>query len=355
MSLELQKISKTIAGEVYIHETSLKFTEGVFNILLGKTLAGKTTLMRLISGLEKPDVGKIFFEEKEVTDVPVQKRNVAMVYQEFINFPHLTIFENIASPLRIKEMTENCIKDKVKKVADLLKLSPYFDKFPNELSGGQQQRTALARAIAKGAKLILLDEPLVNLDYKLREELREELPQILSESNSTVIYATTEPSEALLLGGYTAAMKEGKILHYGQSQTVYRNPIDINVAQIFSDPPMNTIKVTKKGMNFYLDNGFLFQISKYSSMSDSEYILGFRPHNLILDQLDSSVCFSGTVSLVEISGSETYIHIDFLQNQKLISQNFGVHNIDIGSELPFYVKISNCFLFDTKHGKLIQN
>ena len=137
-----------------------------------------------------------------MTGVEVQKRNVAMVYQQFINFPNFTVYDNIASPLRVKKLSNHLISQKVSKVADLLKLTPYLQRKPMELSGGQQQRTALARALVKEAELVLLDEPLVNLDYKLREELREELPPLFSETGSTVVYATTEPMEALLLGGY---------------------------------------------------------------------------------------------------------------------------------------------------------
>ena len=201
MSIEFRNVSKKVLEEIHIYPTTLCLEAGVFNILLGPTLSGKTSIMRLMAGLDKPGAGRVYFNDQDVTGIQVQKRNVAMVYQQFINFPNFSVFDNIASPLRVKNLSHHEIKQKVAKVAELLKLTPFLHRRPMELSGGQQQRTALARALVKEAELVLLDEPLVNLDYKLREELREELPRLFSETGSTVVYATTEPMEALLLGG----------------------------------------------------------------------------------------------------------------------------------------------------------
>ncbi|MBW8322866.1 MAG: ABC transporter ATP-binding protein, partial [Rhizobium sp.] len=195
--LELRNVSKMVAGEYHIRPTNLVLQRGSLNVLLGPTLSGKTSLMRLMAGLDKPTGGSIHLDGVDVTGVPVQKRNVAMVYQQFINYPALTVYENIASPMRIAGKDSATIDREVKKAAELLRLTPYLDRTPLNLSGGQQQRTALARAIVKNANLVLLDEPLANLDYKLREELREELPKIFAQSGAIFVYATTEPSEAL--------------------------------------------------------------------------------------------------------------------------------------------------------------
>jgi glycerol transport system ATP-binding protein len=195
MALEFRDLSKKEYDVTLIAPISLKLKPGIFNTILGPTLSGKTTLLRLMAGLDRPTSGEIWFKEINVTNLPVQKRNVAMVYQQFINYPSMSVFENIASPLRVKKIPENEVKSRVNKVAELLKISPLLDRRPTELSGGQQQRTALARALTKEAELVLLDEPLANLDYKLREELREELPRLFEESGATVVYTTTEPSE----------------------------------------------------------------------------------------------------------------------------------------------------------------
>ena len=174
-----------------------------------------------------------------MTGRPVRERNVAMVYQQFINYPSMTVADNIASPLKLRR--ESGIEARVQALAAKLHIEPFLQRLPAELSGGQQQRVALARALAKNAPLMLLDEPLVNLDYKLREELREELTQLFASGDSTVVYATTEPTEALLLGGHTAVLDAGKVLQYGPTSEVFHRPRSIRVARAFSDPPMNLI------------------------------------------------------------------------------------------------------------------
>ncbi len=194
---------------MHIRDVSLTLQHGSLNVLLGPTLSGKTSLMRLMAGLDVPTSGSVWFDGKDVTGMPVQKRNVAMVYQQFINYPAMTVYENIASPLRVAGTDQATIDRKCASAAELLKLTPYLDRTPLNLSGGQQQRTALARAIVKNASLVLLDEPLANLDYKLREELRAELPKIFAAAGTIFVYATTEPHEALLLGGNTATLSRG--------------------------------------------------------------------------------------------------------------------------------------------------
>ena len=184
MSLELTEVAKSVGGEVHIHPTSLILEEGSFNVLLGTTLAGKTTLMQLMAGLDRPSGGTIRFKGADVTGVAVQKRNVSMVYQQFINYPHLSVYENIASPLRVARYDDAKIKQRVGAAAELLRLTPMLQRRPAELSGGQQQRTAIARALVKDSEMILLDEPLANLDYKLREELRDELPTGTASSST---------------------------------------------------------------------------------------------------------------------------------------------------------------------------
>ena len=206
MTIELKNVVKRVGAEIHIHETNVALESDGFNILLGTTLAGKTSLMQLMAGLERPTSGEIWLDGRNVTGVSVQKRNVSMVHQQFINYPNFSVFDNIASPLRVARLPRAEIKRRVGKVAEILRLSGMLDRKPHELSGGQQQRTALARALVKDADLILLDEPLANLDYKLREELRDELPQLFKDRGCTVVYATTEPTEALLLGGHTATM-----------------------------------------------------------------------------------------------------------------------------------------------------
>jgi glycerol transport system ATP-binding protein len=242
MQLTLERVTKKVGAQTWLYEQSIAPRSGAVTVLLGATQAGKTSLMRLMAGLDTPTAGRVLVDGKDVTGMPVRQRNVAMVYQQFINYPSLTVAHNIASPLRLRGETN--IEARVKALADKLHIGMFLDRLPAELSGGQQQRVALARALAKNAPLMLLDEPLVNLDYKLREGLREELTQLFATGDSTVIYATTEPGEALLLGGYTAVMDAGELLQYGPTAEVFHAPQSLRVARAFSDPPMNLLPAT---------------------------------------------------------------------------------------------------------------
>lgn len=237
MSIHLQNVSVAIGGEKIIDNVDVALERGTMNVLLGATLAGKTSLMRLMAGLDQPTNGKILVDGTDLTGVPVRKRSVAMVYQQFVNYPSLSVYENIASPLRVAKVKAEEVDRRVHEAAKVLGLEPFLKRQPSQLSGGQQQRTAIARALTKRADLVLLDEPLANLDYKLREELREELPRILSQTGATLVYATTEPLEALQLGGNTATLWQGRLIQFGPSSEVYHRPSSIESARVFSDPP----------------------------------------------------------------------------------------------------------------------
>ena len=281
--LEMINITKVSGADVHIHPANLVLEKGSLNVLLGPTLSGKTSMMRLMAGLDKPASGTLRFDGKDVTGVPVQKRNVAMVYQQFINYPSMTVYENIASPMRLTGKDGATIDREVRKAAELMRLTDYLDRTPLSLSGGQQQRTALARAIVKNASLVLLDEPLANLDYKLREELREELPKIFAQSGAIFVYATTEPSEALLLGGNTVTMSEGRITQFGPTIDVYRRPADLLTAKTFADPPLNTFQATKTGGDLHFDGDAIISVPAHlASMPDGACTVGFHPHHLSL-------------------------------------------------------------------------
>src|SRR5690349_12788244 len=182
MSVTLDHVTRTVDGVPTIRDVSLTLERGTLSVLLGPTLSGKTSIMRLLAGLDRPTTGRVLVDGNDVTSIDVRQRSVAMVYQQFINYPSLTVYENIASPLRVQGRPKEEIDRRVHEAARLLKLEPFMNRTPLQLSGGQQQRTAIARALVKGADLVLLDEPLANLDYKLREELRTELPRIFEAS-----------------------------------------------------------------------------------------------------------------------------------------------------------------------------
>lgn len=347
MSLTLDSIDLTRGAQTLLSDISLTLERGSLNVLLGATLAGKTSLMRLMAGLDAPSSGKVLVEGRDVTGLPVQKRNVAMVYQQFINYPALSVYENIASPLRVSGLPASEIESRVKSAAALLRLEPYLQRKPLELSGGQQQRTAIARALVKRAELVLLDEPLANLDYKLREELREELPRIFAESGAIFVYATTEPSEALLLGGNTATLFQGRVTQFGPTAQVYRQPNDLVTAQVFSDPPLNTLAGTKQGGAVRLSTGQSIPAGgAFASVADGTYTIGFRAHHLALDALPTpAIELKANVSVSEITGSESYVHLD-VGEHRLIALVPGVRRLEPDAAVTAWLDPARTFLFD---------
>lgn len=348
MSLTLEQVSGVVGGQTHIYPTDLTLTAGSLNVLLGPTLSGKTSLMRLMAGLDKPSAGRILWNGEDVTDQPVQKRNIAMVYQQFINYPAMTVYDNIASPLKIRGLDKAAIERRVMEAAELMKLGPMLQRRPMELSGGQQQRCALARALVKDADLVLLDEPLANLDYKLREELREELPRIFTASGAVFVYATTEPTEALLLGGNTAAMWEGKVTQFGETLDVYRRPNDIVTARVFSEPPMNFLSITKSGQQFSFGDGQTNAASgALAGLVDGKYTMGFRANHLRLTRPnEDAISIKVTVNVVEITGSESFVHLQHADD-RWVALVHGIQQPASGTELEVYVDPADVYVFGT--------
>jgi glycerol transport system ATP-binding protein len=335
--LELRGVAKVVEGAVHVAPTSLTFARGSLNVLLGPTLSGKTTLLRLMAGLDKPTSGQVWFDGADVTGAPVRRRNVAMVYQQFINYPTMSVFENIASPLRVAGASKAEIVRKVGEAAELLKLTPHLKRTPLELSGGQQQRTALARAIVKGAGLVLLDEPLANLDYKLREELRAELPRLFAQTGAILVYATTEPAEALLLGGHTATLSQGQVTQFGPTIEVFRRPRDLITAQTFSDPPLNLARVKKAEGRFEIGD---YRLAA-PPLPDGYYTLGLRSHHLTL----AGDGVPGTVRVTEVTGSESFIHVETGAGAWVVTAP-GVTVLQAGQPVHVALDPSRLMIFD---------
>ncbi len=348
MRLTLQDVSLKVDGQVHVHPTSLDLAPQGFNVLLGPTLAGKTTLLRLMAGLLHPTAGKVLANGQDVTRVPVRQRRVAMVYQQFINYGHLSVFDNIASPLRVEGLAAAAVKERVGKIAELLGLSPLLDRRPAELSGGQQQRTALARALVKDAGLVLLDEPLANLDYKLREALRDELPRLFADRDCTVVYATTEPSEALLLGGHVATVHEGAVTQFGPTAAVYRRPVDLTTARAFSDPPINTAVVEKRDGRIRLGALTAWPAEgPAAALADGPYTFALRPHHVqpaTAGTGPGGATVTGPVSIAELSGSESTVHFG-LDGATWVSQSRGVHRFAVGERADFRLDVARGLYF----------
>jgi glycerol transport system ATP-binding protein len=276
-----------------------------------------------------------------------------MVYQQFINYPSFTVFDNIASPLRRAGSPRAEIERRVRTAAATLHIEHLLERTPGQLSGGQQQRTALARALVKDATLLLLDEPLVNLDYKLREELRAELRDIFRQREAIVVYATTEPSEALLMGGNTIVLDKGRVLQSGPTVAVYHRPASVRVGQIFSDPPMNLIDGTLSGDTVVLGASVRTPAGQQMrGLPDGRYQFGIRANHLFLKQQSpDDADIPAAVELAEISGSETFVHFA-LSHANWVAQEDGVHPMQLGASVHIYFSPRHLFAF-SPDGQLV--
>jgi glycerol transport system ATP-binding protein len=365
--LELRGAGLRVGADVHIHPTTLALEPGRFVTLLGETLAGKTTLMRLMAGLIEPTTGEVWFDGRNVTGVPVQRRRVSMVYQQFINYPNLSVFDNIASPLKVVGTGRDEIRARVGRIAELLRLSPLLDRKPAELSGGQQQRTALARALVKDADLVLLDEPLANLDYKLRESLRDELPRLFADRGCVVVYATTEPAEALLLGGDVATLHQGRVTQFGAAADVYREPSDLTSARVFSDPPINVAAARTVGGDVVLADAVRWPAPPaLRARGDGDITVALRPHHVLpagghagdhaharaRGHDGGAVPVDGRVQICEISGSESVIHFA-LGDHTWVSQSHGVKMHAVGEPARFALDVARCLYFDAEGLRLV--
>jgi glycerol transport system ATP-binding protein len=345
MALELQAVTKQVGPITHIKSCSLVLEPGRFNVLLGETGAGKTSLIKTMAGLDRASSGRILMDGRDVTRDSPQKRNISLVHQFFVNYPHMTVFDNIASPLRVAGLAASEIQGRVEAAADVLRLRPMLKRRPHELSGGQQQRTALARAIAKESTAVFLDEPLANLDYKLREELRDQLPELFAGRGAVVVYATSEPAEALMLGGHTALMHDGNVTQFGPTAAIYRRPDTLVSAKVFSDPPINTAPAEKQGATVRLASGASWTLSGgAASLRDGPYTVAVRPNHVAPDPRESAVRLTGTVMVTELSGSESSAHFR-MGSDTWVSQSPGVHAFRVGEAHDFYLDTSHCFYF----------
>ena len=328
MNLVAENLSYKPDEQFHLNEVSFDFKKGNIYTILGRTLSGKTTLLKTIAGLLTPDTGAMQFEDKDFLKVPVWERNIAMVYQQFINYPHLNVFENVAFPLKQRKVDDQVIADEVTKSLKSVGLEGYENRKIQELSGGQQQRVSLARSLVKNAKILLLDEPLVNLDYKLREQLREEFKRIFSEGlsqDTILIYSTTDPQEVMELNGEVIVLDEGKVLQKGPAKEIFENPSNLKVAEISNDPPMNVLKGSKNSKNLNFENISLEIPNHFKNLEDKDYNFGIRASDIKLDENGEEF----EIELAEISGSETLLHLK-RGNSKIIAlieevMNFKIH------------------------------
>lgn len=349
MALVLNDISYKVDNDAYLKGINLSFEAGSFNVLLGRTLAGKTSLMRIIAGLDKPSSGTIEMNGQDVTGRAVQKRNVSMVYQQFINYPNMTVEQNIASPLTLAGCPADEIKRRVQETAELLHIQDFLQRYPLELSGGQQQRCAMARALVKEADVILFDEPLVNLDYKLREALRVELKSLFKSRDCIAIYATTEAQEALALGGSTTLLHEGRVLQSGLVMDQYAKPVNLDAADLFHEPPLNLFHASlRQGKINFIAEHSVAAVPGLNQLPDGEYQFGLRPDHITLEaNREDHIRLDGLVDLAEISASETYLHVS-VGDLSWVAHIQGIQPMHTQTPVRLYFPLHKLFVFDSQ-------
>jgi multiple sugar transport system ATP-binding protein len=326
--IRIERISKTYPGgkTPAVADVSLAVADREFMVLLGPSGCGKTTLLRMIAGLEYPDAGRIVIGDQDVTDLPPRKRGIAMVFQSYAVFPHLTVFENIAFGLRMQKCPNPEVKRRVERAADLIQLGPYLQRYPAQLSGGQRQRVAVARAIVMEPSVLLMDEPLSNLDALLRLEFRAELKKLLADLQTTTVYVTHDQVEALSLGDRIAVMREGRIVQVAGPMVVYDRPAERFVGGFIGNPPMNFLRASVSRENGHarvaLGQQALTGPAALADVSAAEaggdVLLGIRAENIEARAEPTSQAggLNGEVLVVEPLGSHLLITV-LVDDQRL--------------------------------------
>ena len=302
--IKINGITKTYANVAAVREVSLTIEDGEFMVLLGPSGCGKTTLLRLIAGFEVPDEGSVSIGGKDVTDVPPGRRDIAMVFQSYALFPHLRVFDNIAFGLRMHKVPKANIGPRVRKAAEMMDIEPFLQRYPSQLSGGQRQRVAVARALVMEPSVILMDEPLSNLDALLRLQMRAELKRLLQEVKTTTVYVTHDQVEALSMGDRTAVMRDGAVLQCAAPMEVYDHPAHAFVAEFIGSPPMNLLPgVISDGKSVEVGGNQIHMDQTNGFGPGDEVRVGIRAENIEVLAQPATGALEASVRVVEPLGS----------------------------------------------------
>src|ERR1700752_826755 len=351
--LEITELDKHYDRFQALKQIDLSVEKEEFIVFVGPSGCGKTTLLRTISGLETPTVGKITLDGRDITYVHPSKRNVAMGFQNYAPFPHLSVFENIAFGLRLHGLSKEEIEKRVQRAAALLHLEPLLARKPKQLSGGQRQRVAIGRAIVKQPKLFLFDEPLSNLDAKLRVRMRVELLNLHYEPRNTAIYVTHDQVEAMTMADRIVILNDGRVEQIGTPVQLYEQPSNKFVAGFIGSPQMNFLELTVEGRR---ENGLawvaegggkLVLPGQTDGVTDGKKVtLGIRPEHVQLVANESSVRLPAVVNIVENLGSENLLHAEIAENQLLVAKIAGGAAPERNHRLVLFLPAEHLYLFD---------
>ncbi len=353
--VKLTGINKSYGSVEVLHGIDLDIKAGEFIVFVGPSGCGKSTLLRTIAGLERITGGTLEIDDMVVNDVPPSQRGIAMVFQSYALYPHMTVYDNMAFGLRLSNATAKEIDERVQSAASALQLAPYLDRLPKALSGGQRQRVAIGRAICRDPKVFLFDEPLSNLDAALRVATRIEIAK-LSDSmpDTTMIYVTHDQVEAMTLADRIVVLKDGYVEQVGSPLTLYRKPANLFVAQFIGSPAMNILpgeieSSMGSSVNVSLDSGgaVIVECEGRSVASNQRAWLGVRPEDLRIAQSAESAIVSGVVDVVEALGEVTLLHVKAANvDETIIAKLPGDLNIDVGSEIYLAAENAALHLFD---------
>jgi len=358
VDVHLRSVTKRFGRVVAVDSIDLDVEDGEFIVLLGPSGCGKTTTLRLIAGLEKPDSGKIYFGDRDVTMLPPRKRNVSMVFQSYAVWPHMKVFDNIAFPLKVKKYPPEEIRRRVRWAAELLQIEDLLDRYPAQLSGGQRQRVAVARAIVVEPDVLLMDEPLSNLDALLRVRMRSELKKLQRKLGVTTIYVTHDQVEAMTMGDRIAVMNKGRIVQVGTPEEVYSKPKNLFVAGFIGSPQMNFVRarveeeshgrlvLVAEGLRMPVPRGHEKLLADYKG---ARVIVGIRPEHIylashVVEPKESLHPIKGKIDFVERLGSDTILHIDVNGNILVVKMS-GAHGFEIGQHVRLYIDLEKIHVF----------
>ena len=343
-SLKLKNIKKTYDGKKFIIKgVDLEIKDKEFIIFFGPSGCGKSTMLRMIAGLEEITDGELYIADELVNDFSPQKRKTAMVFQSYALYPHMTIFDNIAFSLKLKKVPADVIKKKVEDVSKILDLDEFLKRKPASLSGGQRQRVAIGRAIIREPRVILFDEPLSNLDAKLRNRMRFEISKLRKNLDSTFVYVTHDQVEAMTLADRIVVFNEGHIQQIGSPMELYETPSNLFVAGFIGSPQINTFEVSVKGTTLTND---LFSIELEKSEQVEKAIMAIRSEHIEIVTQDHDI--EGEVTLIETLGNETILWIENGDIDFKVRLNQAQSNLKNGDKLKFKFQKENIHLFDTE-------
>ena len=353
-SVVLKNISKSYGKVSVIKDLNLEIRDKEFMVFVGPSGCGKSTLLRIIAGLEDIQGGEVYIDEKVVNNLHPKDRDIAMVFQNYALYPHMSVYENMAFALKIRKMDKNLIREKIENVAKSLNLTEYLNRKPKELSGGQKQRVALGRAMVREPKVFLMDEPLSNLDAKLRVQMRSEIRSLHKKLDTTFIYVTHDQVEALTMGDRITVLNRGEIQQVATPDEIYNYPENIFVAGFIGSPQMNfiNVKVISENSLSFGDNTIYLtsDLIKRNNLLGKEVIAGIRPEHLSLSECSSSNKIEITAGMVEMLGSEKIVHFE-LQNHDMSAKLPASVMVAYGDKLCFSPDENKILLFDKESQK----